>query len=520
MNNFIFIAVTAVIAIFIHLVFHNHEAITGKKIILGNPEYNIKPAVAPKLDGQLLKIFAYIATKTRFGPTIIRQLLNDNGIVNLRELASQISIPPLHYPMRRLSKSERVAYKERIDPSSKSVEEVIQSGISEGTLTLPSSHPLGLRSIEDYAALYRNNSILPSQIISKTLTSIKEWEKAGFRIFSEIHHDDVLQQAKASDARFKEGKALSIFDGVPIAFKDMMDIRDYHHYNGQNPAEMYSAYYWIAKEDDVQVARFRALGAIIMGSTIMTEGGVTPVGYNAHFRGPVSAYSWNRYSGGSSSGSAVAVATGLIPLAIGFDGGGSIRLPATMSGVHGLATGLGRCPFSHYYSSTMIKVGPLAATASDIALAYAVMSKDEPGHFYSQLYDGEAEGLPFPHLSGFSNIQDLSDLRIGIFPEWFNDSSSHVRSYLYSVIDFLKEKGVTFIDINIPHLEEIRFAHGTKIVAEFAMGFDLAHHDVNSGYGNYSLVSLSFFPYFVVFVFWVLLFRCSVLNQIQLLLLL
>jgi Asp-tRNA(Asn)/Glu-tRNA(Gln) amidotransferase A subunit family amidase len=504
MNNLLLIVVIIIVAIFIHLVFHNHEPITGKKIILGNPEYNIKPATAPKLDGQLLKIFAYIATKTRFGPAIIRQLLNDNGIVNLRELASQITLPPLHYPMRRLSKSERVAYKERIDPSGKSLDEVLQSGISEGSLTLSSSHPLGLRSIEDYAALYRNKSILPSQIIGKTLATVKEWEKAGFRIFSEIHYEDVLSQAKASDARFKEGKPVSVFDGVPIAFKDMMDIRDYHHYNGQNPAEMYSAYHWIAKEDDIQVARFRSLGAIIMGSTIMTEGGVTPVGYNAHFQGPVSAYSWNRYSGGSSSGSAVAVATGLIPLAVGFDGGGSIRLPAAMSGIHGLATGLGRCPFSHYYSSTMIKVGPLAATSSDVALAYAVMSKDEPGHFYSQLYDGEAEGLPLPHLSKFSEIQDLSDIRIGIFPEWFNDSSPHIRSYLYSIIDFLKEKGVTFIEINIPHLEESRMAHGTKIVAEFAMGFDLAHHDVNSGYLSFFL-SLLFFAYLPVFLSFLLL---------------
>ena len=113
----------------------------------------------------------------------------------------------------------------------------------------------------------------------------------------------------------------------------------------------------IAQKDDLLVARLRELGAIIFGTTVMVEGGVSPLGYNAMWKGPFNPYSTSRFSGGSSSGSAVSVATGLVPAAIGFDGGGSIRVPCAMSGLHGLGGTFGRIPFdADSVHSTMIKV--------------------------------------------------------------------------------------------------------------------------------------------------------------------
>jgi Asp-tRNA(Asn)/Glu-tRNA(Gln) amidotransferase A subunit family amidase len=107
----------------------------------------------------------------------------------------------------------------------------------------------------------------------------------------------------------------------------MMSIKGMTYYNGNNPNEKFAKNWKTSDVDDIMVKRFRDLGAIIYGLTIMVEGGVTPLGWNSHFKGPTSPYSLNRYSGGSSSGSAVAVATGLVPVTIGFDGGGSIRIP-------------------------------------------------------------------------------------------------------------------------------------------------------------------------------------------------
>jgi aspartyl-tRNA(Asn)/glutamyl-tRNA(Gln) amidotransferase subunit A len=144
-------------------------------------------------------------------------------------------------------------------------------------------------------------------------------------VFSSVDRDDVIRQALASDDRHKRNATLGILDGVPVAFKDNTRVKGHVAFNGRKketfgPQE-------VEKDDDTLVRRFREEGAIILGLTVMVEFGVSPIGYNSHWKGPVSVYGKNRHSGGSSSGSAVAVASGLVPIAIGFDGGGSIRIP-------------------------------------------------------------------------------------------------------------------------------------------------------------------------------------------------
>lgn len=204
------------------------------------------------------------------------------------------------------------------------------------------NHNSTLATVMDYYNNYKNKLIKPSDIIKKTLNTIQKWENEQFFIFSYIKTEEVMKQAYESDKRWALNQPLSVFDGVPVAFKDMMDIKDHIVYEGRNRNIKNKQFFKNATKDDTIVARFRNVGAIIIGLTIMTEGGTSPLGYNSHFKGPVSPYHINRYSGGSSSGSAVAVATGLVPVSIGFDGGGSIRIPASMSGIHAIATTFGR----------------------------------------------------------------------------------------------------------------------------------------------------------------------------------
>jgi Asp-tRNA(Asn)/Glu-tRNA(Gln) amidotransferase A subunit family amidase len=101
----------------------------------------------------------------------------------------------------------------------------------------------------------------------------------------------------------------------------------------------------------------------------MTEFGISPVGWNAHYGGARNPRDAGRYAGGSSTGSAVAVAAGLLPVAVGFDGGGSVRVPAALTGLYGLAAGFARVPFRTEAPCSMTHAGPFATTARDAELA-------------------------------------------------------------------------------------------------------------------------------------------------------
>lgn len=396
----------------------------------------------------------------RFLPPVRRKLLNDNHMEKIRELAVQIDDPPMYYPLYR--------------PNNDEIEENEQlAQQAQSLLDRNTTYPVPVakyHSVLDFATAYRNKSQKPSEVIRRAIKATREFRTAGLTIFSSLIEYDVIQQATASDLRHAEGRPLSLLDGVPIAFKDMMDITNHPVCNGQHPTQCKMIY-----SDDPIVKRLRDAGAIIFGITHMTEGGVTPLGFNAHYQGPFSPYSRNHYSGGSSSGSAVAVATGIVPIAIGFDGGGSIRIPASMSGIHGLGTTFGRIAFNNRTVSTMIKAGPMTTSAFDAGIVYEVISPQLNGHFYSELY-GRSSKFPTPHTHGFDNIKDLSDVKLGIYPEWFEDADPEIVSKCYQAIDSLKQRGAQIINISIPHLQVMSVSHGIKIISEFALGFDLIYH--------------------------------------------
>lgn len=119
-------------------------------------------------------------------------------------------------------------------------------------------------------------------------------------------------------------------DGVPFAVKEQTAVRGLPRRSGA-PYSDASA----QLDDATCVARLRALGAIPIGTTPMTEWGMTPLGCNAHRTMPRNPHSTDCVAGGLSTGSGVAVATGLVPFAIGADGGGSIRIPSALCGISG-----------------------------------------------------------------------------------------------------------------------------------------------------------------------------------------
>lgn len=442
----------------------------GGAVTLGTGGYDMEPLQAPAASGTLLRVLTWFLTSTRLGPPVRRYLLNNNRPhQHLRELASQAGMyPPMYYPVHRATPAEHKEHAARAARAS--LNDTLKNGFSLARGRPVTENPR-FWSVEDYAAAYRSGAASPVDVISRSLEAALNTRG----VFAWIKPDAVRAQAAASAARWAANAPLSVLDGVPVGIKDMLAIKDHAAFCGMFPSDKRKSE--LQTQDDVLVARLRAAGAIILGSTTMTEGGVTPLGFAEFFDGPENAYSAGYYPGGSSSGSATAVAMGIVPIAIGFDGGGSIRIPASLSGTVGLASTYGRVPFSQQMATTsMIKSGVLAATARDAAITHAVISPNEPDHFFTALYGGD--GPPDAHLDGFARAQGdtaLDGVSIGIFRAQAADADPVVRAACDKAVQFLVSRGARIVDIVIPHMQALSLAHGLKISSEFALGFDVPY---------------------------------------------
>ena len=463
--------------------------VTHPSIILGTSGYDIRPIKAPVVSGYALKFFSDLLTKTPLGLTARRFLLQDNGLYKIRELAAQLpDAPPLHFPMRRLNKSERETYDLDVELAKRDKTDVDSLvPFPAGKATTKTTTQLPSRVL-DLHGRFLDGESTPTREVERVITSMK-YLQPTYKMFSlplggpdgepsstmyDVAERLLREQAALSTKRYKEGKPLSVFDGVPVAFKDMIKIEGYAMTDGS--AYKASLSKVTAKdEEDLIVRRFRALGAVVLPPTTMTEGGVTPVGFSVYPQGPYNPYSAEHYSGGSSGGSAAAVALGLAAVSVGYDGGGSIRLPASLSGVYGLATGFGRVPFESHTTSTNIKSGPFATTTMDVALAYAVMArKTEEATFYDELYDGNFAGVPTATLRTYfdDKSNDLKGVVIGVYSEWANDCDAEVKRLFNKALDELVERGATVKAITIPHMNHGRLAHALKLSTEFGLMWD------------------------------------------------
>ncbi len=463
--------------------------VTESAPVLGDMTYDFIPIASPVANGGTLQFLTWLLTESPLSTTLLRYLLfNKNGFWKLRSLGSQMkSVEPLYYPMMQLSQSEfekRGNVDKSMDFDLTMSENINKNKLYTDFMEATSEGDdfqmrFPRRTIRYYHTQYIQGSALPSEIVSKTVQQALDWESDhNLKIFTAIDSEKVMQQALESDARYKAGKPLSMLDGVPIGIKDNLPIKDHILYQGGSPKTEHRKYWQHIKQDDILVARLRAAGAIILGQTVMIEGGVTPLGWSSHWQGPLNVYNPDRYPGGSSSGSAVAVAAGLMPATIGGDGGGSIRIPASMMGVHGLGASYGRIPVDYGTASTVLKFGPLASTTEDAAIVYALTAPNVKGHYFNQIYDGNINGPPAPSLDTFNDIEDLSDVRIGIWREWFDDSEPAVKAACYEAIGELQKKGATLVDIAIPNMNIIGLAHASKISVEFASKWDYQMHDM------------------------------------------
>lgn len=178
----------------------------------------------------------------------------------------------------------------------------------------------------------------------------------------------MLAAAKDSTERYAAGKPLGVLDGIPIGVKDDINVEGYISHMGL-PIDSSDPFFTPATKTIWPVAQLQAAGAIVIGKLAMHELGSDVSGCNPHWGTPVNWNNTSYYPGGSSSGAGSALGAGLIPIAVGTDAGGSIRNPSSYAGIYGLKPTLHR---AYTMKSSVCVVGPMAATANDLAIAYRI----------------------------------------------------------------------------------------------------------------------------------------------------
>lgn len=224
-----------------------------------------------------------------------------------------------------------------------------------------------------------------------------------------------MQTARDLEAAILRGDSVGPLAGVPVAVKDLICTKDIRTASGSPAYENF-----IPDEDDVVVERLKAAGAIILGKTNVPEFGYSGVGHNPIFETTCNPWNTAMTPGGSSAGSGAAVASGMVPLALGSDGGGSIRIPSAHCGIYGLKASMGRVPL---YPGTkderypgvsswesLEHIGPMTRTVSDAALMMSVLAGPDPRDRFS---------LPDAPYDWRETVKgDLAGLRVGFSIDW------------------------------------------------------------------------------------------------------
>src|SRR5580704_15117000 len=235
-------------------------------------------------------------------------------------------------------------------------------------------------------ARYRAKTLSPVAVTEQALRRLESYEGA-LNAFVLYDPESALAAARASEARWQKGAPQGLLDGVPIAIKDTQLTRGWPRLVGSRTIDPNQSW----REDAPATARLRAENAVFFGKTTTPEFGWKPT-TDSPLTG-ITRNPWNleRTPGGSSGGSAAALAAGICPLAVGTDAGGSIRIPASFSGIFGLKPTFGRValyPASAF--GDVSHVGPMARTVDDAALMLDAMKGPDSRDWHSLPDDGIA----------------------------------------------------------------------------------------------------------------------------------
>ncbi len=247
-----------------------------------------------------------------------------------------------------------------------------------------SDRELAYLSASELVEAYRRKSLSPVELAEAVLRRIERLEPK-LNAFALRDPDGAMALARASEARWQKGQPMGPLDGVPVTIKDLFLTRGWPTLRGSTLIKRDQPW----EEDAPPVARLRETGAVILGKTTMPEFGWKALG-DSPLTG-ITRNPWNleHTPGGSSSGAAAGLAAGLGPLALGTDGGGSIRIPCSFTGLPGLKPSFGRVPaYPPSPFGLLAHTGPMARTVPDLALLLNLLTGADHRDPYALPRDG------------------------------------------------------------------------------------------------------------------------------------
>jgi aspartyl-tRNA(Asn)/glutamyl-tRNA(Gln) amidotransferase subunit A len=295
-------------------------------------------------------------------------------------------------------------------------------------------------TVAELSKALRTRAVSSVELTRACLERIAQHQQA-LNAFITVAQDAALAEAERADARLEAGEAGALI-GIPIAHKDLFCTRGLKTTCGSRMLANFVSPY-----DATVVQRLRTAGLVMLGKTNMDEFAMGSSNENSYF-GPVrNPWDPSRVPGGSSGGSAAAVAARLTPAATATDTGGSIRQPAALCGVTGLKPTYGRV--SRFgmiaFASSLDQAGLLTRSAEDSALLLSAMAGFDER-------DSTSVELPVPDYAATLD-QPLKGLKIGLLKEFFDDGlEAENAQRIRAALEVLREQGASLKEVSLPHL--------------------------------------------------------------------
>ena len=424
--------------------------------VLLNPEaiqVNLHAIHTPPISGYPLRVLSYLYYTLLGRWFLSRSVLSQSNLDLFADLVITEQ-PTLNYSPPPPSTSSKAADNKSVLLS------LFDSGLRREALNC----------VPDIYAAYKAGSVTPLDVADKVLAAIEESNGRDPPLRAIIAYDraSVLSMAKASTVRWKEGSQLSLLDGIPISIKEDLNTDTYPCACGTTFIPDFMKH---LPESNL-VKRLCDAGAVIIGVTNMPEFGTNSVGSSENLvhEQPRNPFNTDFFSGGSSSGSAVSVASGLCPISIGGDGGGSGRVPAAVCGAFALKLTHNRLQNSGYLSMfSFTTVSPIANSPLDIAIVLDTLCNcNSPGK----------ASVPLDLNCLRAVGRNLSGVTFGVYWDWVNTADKDIVAIFREAIEKITSLGAVVKDIKIPELEEIRVAHVITAVSELAsaIGVDVDKH--------------------------------------------